>query len=69
MKIAEKEGKRTSGRGESVVGLTVSPERFFPSFLSKMHETKGQFLHFPIENAEKEGKTDLPLPFRPSHAM
>ena len=30
-------------------------DRFFGSFLSKMHEKRGQFLHFPIENRRKRG--------------
>jgi hypothetical protein len=30
--------------------------RFFPSFLIKMHETRGNFMQFRLKIAEKEGK-------------
>ena len=34
---------------------------FFPSFLSNNARNKGQFLHLPLEIAEKRGNTDLKL--------
>ena len=48
-----------SKEGALVHGIDLDLDRFFPSFLSKMHEKGGQFLHFPLKIAEKEGKTDL----------
>ena len=37
----------------------VGLDRFFPSFLSKIHEERGNFCIFLLKIAEKEGKTDL----------
>ena len=36
-------------------------DRFFPSFLLKMHEKRGNFCIFLLQIAEKEGKPDLVL--------
>ena len=42
-----------------LVGLHVREAgRFFPSFLSKMHEKRGNFCIFLLKIAGKEGKTD-----------
>ena len=44
--------------GHRLSQALARPDRFFPSFLSKMHEERGNFCIFLLKIAEKEGKTD-----------
>ena len=48
-----------SGKAASIAARAAPSDRCSPSFLSQMHEKRGNFFIFLLKIAEKEGKTDL----------